>query len=228
MLNSNHGQLSPNLWEALYLSMDLPTNVSHAAHNVFTAIPRNFLAHLRHATAMPVHCTRKQPVETGMCHLSSKIRALLSDLPRDELSVVFASSKTTIQHLLAVFERENIGCRGLYTGQTEKDSEMAVSEWKSDENILVLLVQAGAAACGLTLTAASKMFLLEPFLKHEVSWGKNLLHVAPVGSKIFSNCYFRFRLACPLLFVGRKTSICTFAQIWTDQRSILQGLLQSR
>jgi hypothetical protein len=32
---------------------------------------------------------------------------------------------------------------------------------------VVLIVQAGAAACGLTLTAACKMFIMEPFRKHE-------------------------------------------------------------
>jgi hypothetical protein len=166
MLNANHGQLSPQLWEALYLSMDLP-DISHGADIIFTAIPAQVLSHLRHATAMPVNCTRKQPTGNDRYHLSSKIRALLSDLPRDELSVVFASSKVTVQHLLAVFMRENIGCRGLFTGQTEKDSELAISEWQNDDTVQVLVVQAGAAACGLTLTVASKMFLMDPFLKHE-------------------------------------------------------------
>lgn len=167
MLDNNHGLLDPQLWEALYLSMPLPSRTSRARHHQYTAIPRQVLGHLRNATAMPVHCTRKEPTDNRNYKLSSKVRALLADLPRDELSVVFTSSKATVQHLVAVFERKSIGCRSLFTGQSEKDSEIAVSDWKSDDYVKVLVVQAGAAACGLTLTAASKMFLMDPFLKHE-------------------------------------------------------------
>ena len=163
MLAKNNGKLEPHLWEALYLAMDLPTNADQSGHGIFTAIPGRLLAHLRNATGMSIHCTRKQSAG----RLSSKVQALLADLPKDELSVVFASSKATIVHLLEVLKQENIGCRGLFTGQSEKDSERAVAAWKSDSDVLVLVVQAGAAACGLTLTAASKMFLMEPFIKHE-------------------------------------------------------------
>jgi hypothetical protein len=167
MLEANDGQLEPHLWEALYLAVDLPPAANQSAHGTFTAIPGHFLAHLRNATGAPVPCYRRV-AESSCFRLPSKIRALLEDLPRYELSVVFASSKATVQHVLEVLNMNEIGCRSLYTGQTEKDSERAVSEWKSDENkVLVLIVQAGAAACGLTLTAARKMFLMEPFLKHE-------------------------------------------------------------
>jgi hypothetical protein len=167
MLEANDGQLEPHLWEALYLAVDLPPAANQSAHGTFTAIPGHFLAHLRNATGAPVPCYRRV-AESSCFRLPSKIRALLEDLPRYELSVVFASSKATVLHVLEVLNMNEIGCRGLFTGQTEKDSERAVSEWKSDENkVLVLVVQAGAAACGLTLTAARKMFLMEPFLKHE-------------------------------------------------------------
>jgi hypothetical protein len=167
MLDKNHGRLEPHLWEALYLSMPLPAHLSRSAHNAFTAIPPHVLAHLRNATSMPIHCTRKQPADSTEYRLSSKVRALLSDIPRDEVSVVFASSRLTVQHLLVVLEKHGIGCCGLFTGQTERESEIAVSNWQSDDSVLVLVVQAGVAACGLTLTKASKMFLMDPFLKHE-------------------------------------------------------------
>lgn len=92
---------------------------------------------------------------------------LLEDLPKNELSVVFASSKATVQHLVCILEMHGIGCRGLFNGQTHQNSERALSEWHSEPDVLVLVVQSGAAACGLTLTAARKMFLMEPFLQHE-------------------------------------------------------------
>jgi hypothetical protein len=146
--------------------MDMPIHIDQSAHGSLPAIPGNVLSHIRHATGMPLNCHRTYPVASGLI-LSSKIRALLDDLPREERSVVFASSKATIQHVISVLNLTGLGCRGLFTGQSETDSERAVSEWKADPSVFVLVVQAGAAACGLTLTAASKMFLLEPFLKHE-------------------------------------------------------------
>jgi len=105
----------------------------------------------------------------GKIFLPSKLRALLADLPRDELSVVFASSKSIVLHLESVLEKEGFGCKTLFVGQSEKESESAVSDWEScaDNAATVLIVQAGAAACGLTLTAASQMFIIEPFRKHE-------------------------------------------------------------
>jgi superfamily II DNA or RNA helicase len=165
MLESSNGQLDPYLWEALYLAMDLPHGANTSVHGTFTAIPGQVLAHLRHATGMPLHCGAHETLDTAQ--LSSKMRALLEDLPSDERSVVFASSKQTVKHLMTVLEDKRIGCRGLYTGQSEEKSEHAVEEWKSSKTTRVLVVQAGAAACGLTLTAASKMFILEPFIKHE-------------------------------------------------------------
>lgn len=60
-----------------------------------------------------------------------------------------------------------IGHRGLFMGQKEEESEEAVSDWQTLHVVPVLVVQAGAAACGLTLTAASKMFIMDPFTKHE-------------------------------------------------------------
>jgi SNF2 family DNA or RNA helicase len=165
MLETSNGQLEPHLWEALYLAIDLPLGADKAVHGTFTAIPGKFLAHLRHSTGMPAHCGPNEGLSSF--ELPSKIRALLSDLPQDERSVVFASSKQTIKHLLTLLETKNIGCRGLFTGQSEAKSESAVQDWQSSDTIRVLVVQSGAAACGLTLTAASKMFILEPFIKHE-------------------------------------------------------------
>ena len=167
MLEANHGKLEPKLWHALYYSVDLPSHADQSRSISCTAIPGHFLAHLRHSTGLSLNAGRHQG-ESGSAKLPSKIRALLDDLPKDELSVVFASSKTVVCHVMAVLEMKGYGCRGLFAGQTEKDSEVAVSEWQSNfPQVLVLVVQAGRAACGLTLTAARKMFLLEPFRSHE-------------------------------------------------------------
>ena len=154
MLQDSNGQLEPDLWEALYLSFELPPNADQSLDGTLTAIPGGVMAHIRHSTNRPDN-------------LSSKIRALLEDLPTDERSVVFASSKISVKHLEKVFDLRQIGYRSLFTGQTEEHSESAIRDWQDVDSVSVLIVQAGAAACGLTLTSASKMFLLEPFLKYE-------------------------------------------------------------
>lgn len=167
MLDNNHGHLEPRLWEALYLSMPLPSSVSYSSHNKYTAIPPLALAHVRNATSMPIHCTPSHYPDSDNLSLSTKVRALLADIPRDEKSVVFVTSKVAAAHLMVVMKRHGIGARGVYGSQTGEDSETSVSDWKGNSDIYVLIVQSGVAACGLTLTAASKMFFMHPLRRHE-------------------------------------------------------------
>jgi hypothetical protein len=152
LLRHSDGQLSAELWDAIYLTRELPPESKCSNHPTHTAIPDHFLGHLRHAESMGY---------------SSKVRTLLQDLPRDELSVVFTSSKDAVKLLLAILDNSGIGARGLFTGQPESASERAIVEWESGDDVSVLVVQSGAAACGLTLTSACKMFIMEPFMKHE-------------------------------------------------------------
>jgi hypothetical protein len=113
----------------------------------------------------------------------------VQDLPRKERSVVFTTSRAAIKHLMALFDLHKISHREVFSGQNPADAQTAVQEWKDsiiferekteeenkiiyratevDDNPLVLIVQAGAAASGLTLTAACKMFFLEPFVRQE-------------------------------------------------------------
>jgi len=149
MLKENFGELEPYLWEALYFNIDLPTNISQELHQKCTAIPGLFLGHLRLAMGgVPLHSSSNETVAKGTSKYSSKLRALLADLPRDELSVVFASSKSMIIHTQNVLEIESFGCKRLFVGQTEKESECAISEWENTKNnFTVLLVQAGAGMC---------------------------------------------------------------------------------
>lgn len=165
-LEKSNGQLESHMWEALYLAIEPPEGAHRCAHAVHTAIPSVFLGHLGCATALSRDCGPYATVDQPRL-LSSKIRALLADLPKSERSVVFTSSKQGVKLLMNVLGFIGIGCRGLFTGQLEYNSENAVQEWQTLDTVPVLVVQAGAAACGLTLTAASKMFIMEPFLKHE-------------------------------------------------------------
>ena len=163
------------------MSINVPSHVSAAPHRLHTALPRELLAHFRAATGMHVDSAKadepllwaSDDASRNNTHgLSSKIQALLRDLPHGEHAVVFSSSKEGVLHIDAVLEAKGIGCLSLYTGQNTKATEECVSSWKNTETDAskagpVLVVQAGAAASGLTLTTACKLFLMEPFGRQE-------------------------------------------------------------
>lgn len=177
-LEASHGCLSPFMWKQLYLSIDEPLDANRELDARISAIPSHFLAHLRECIPeLPLmsFASMIPRLDLDQNCLSSKVKALIRELPDNERSVVFSSSKATIQHLEAVFKVIGINCRSLFFGQKVQDSEQAVSDWKGltgnnkSKNHLpipvpILLVQTGAAASGLTLTAACKMFLMEPLL----------------------------------------------------------------
>jgi len=180
MLELSNGQLEPQMWEKLFLSIDLPANVNRRGEARFTAIPSEVVQHFRAATGMEsLGCRAGEapPGSTGggtCVGFSSKVVALVNDIPRHERSVVVASSRHGVAHLSHCFGVQSIGHRSLFVGQNPTKSETAVQEWKNsktdgdgDLECPVLLIQAGAAASGLTLTDSCKIFLLEPLLSWE-------------------------------------------------------------
>jgi len=180
LLETSNGQLEAAMWEQLYLSIDLPVGVSRAGEPRLTAIPLEVLQHLRSATCMNTH---NKPASTPLSGplgfqngLSSKIQALLSDLPKDERCVVFSSYATCINHLTFCLRNLDIPHQSLYKGQKVAAQEEALGDWKKSTTnadgstfipFPILVVQSGAAASGLTLTDACKIFLLEPFVRQE-------------------------------------------------------------
>lgn len=162
MLDESNGHLEPRMWEQLYKSIDVPGDSRRDIK--VSAVPGDFLSHLRACTGLPVlsHHSIHPPSDD---FISSKLKALLRDIPRGERSVVFTSSKDVIQHLEKVLSVERIGHRSLFSGQAVAECENAVSDWQSsalDEEsgqeeipFPVLIVQSGAAASGLTLTAGT-------------------------------------------------------------------------
>jgi hypothetical protein len=88
--------------------------------------------------------------------------------------VVFSTTKDNVIHLETVLKAKlgDDEVFSLYTGQDTKATEKAVSTWSSRTTNVsrrgpTLIVQAGAAASGLTLTTASKLFIMEPFNRQE-------------------------------------------------------------
>ena len=176
-LEESNGHLDPEMWRALYMNFDLPTNVPSHGSPTFTAIPREVLTHFRAATGMKTHCNKNDRPPAGSMKGAgrcSKVQRLLEDLPTDERAVVFSSNQDVLMHLKVVLEEENIGFQAIHQGQSTEELKDSVSNWEKDGETPTdpppfpcLLVQAGAAASGLTLTAASKMFIMEPFIRHE-------------------------------------------------------------
>lgn len=180
LLEESNGQLDAQVWQELYLSIDLPPDADSSREARFNAIPGDFLAHLRTSTRIPMGARSNEMPNTARfgsdAGLSSKVRQLLADLPRNERSVVFTESKSAVTHAMSVLAKAGIGCRALFSGEAVAAAEVALQDWKSTlpdalGNTFipfpVLIVQSGAAASGLTLTAASKMFFLEPFVRSE-------------------------------------------------------------
>ena len=174
ILDTSDGLLDAEMWSNLFLAIDVPTHVNNAPHHTHTAIRRDVLSHFRATCGMEIDMSRnsKPSSEDANAGISSKILALLRDLPLGEHSVVFCSSKEAVLHLATVIKAKGIGCFSLFTGQATKQTEEAVSSWENTQLDAskvgpVLVVQAGAAASGLTLTAASKLFLMEPFQRAE-------------------------------------------------------------
>jgi Zinc finger, C3HC4 type (RING finger) len=161
MLATSNGQLSPHMWEHLYRSIELPSGSLMTLDARVSALAGHFLSHVRVCaldlvtdTGDPIMGKARDSVDrtihpfTHSACLSSKVKALLKDLPKNERSVVFATTKSTIQHLSHVLKRVGIGFRALYTGQAVHETERSIDEWQRRDDTLVLLVQSGAAAAG--------------------------------------------------------------------------------
>ena len=174
LLSQKHGFLPPDMWSHLFKSIEVPSFVTRSRHAHFSAIPGDFFAHLRSLYGddlSPKKSFVPQRLTKESSWLSSKVKALLHDLPTDERSLVFATARSTIEHLSSVLTGVGIGHRLLCSAQKVHDTERAIVDWQSTNRdgfieTPVLLVQSGAAASGVTLTAACKMFLMEPFPRH--------------------------------------------------------------
>ena len=78
-----------------------------------------------------------------------------------------------VLHLSEIFKKKGIGSKALFRGQDASKSKESLSFWKTEVTeeckplYPVLLIQTGEAASGLTLTEASKVFLMEPLNRVE-------------------------------------------------------------
>ena len=172
ILSSSHGVLDGDLWQSIFYSIDLPVGIDARSHGTYTALDPPFFAHLRSACALNAASKPSDTPRDVDDGLSSKVRKLLVDLPLGEHAVVFSTSKVGVLHLETILKAKSIPVFSIHVGQKAEVTELAVTSWQNEDLDArvagpVLVVQAGAAASGLTLTAACKLFLLEPFQRIE-------------------------------------------------------------
>ncbi|TPX07805.1 uncharacterized protein E0L32_010492 [Thyridium curvatum] len=97
--------------------------------------------------------------------LPTKISALVSDLqrqPEDVKSVVFSTWRMTLDMIELGLNRASIKCLRFDGKVPQKERQAVIDQFRSDPEVKVLLLTLSCGAVGLTLTAASRAYLMEP------------------------------------------------------------------
>jgi SWI/SNF-related matrix-associated actin-dependent regulator of chromatin subfamily A3 len=116
----------------------------------------------------------EDPLETQYNFTTStKIQALLTDLknvrsktPVDEppiKSVVFSQWTKMLDTIEPVLKSEGFKVVRLDGRMRRIDRAIAIDKFKKDPKVLVMLISLRAGGVGLNLTAASRIYLLEPY-----------------------------------------------------------------
>ncbi|PTB69763.1 hypothetical protein BBK36DRAFT_1188398 [Trichoderma citrinoviride] len=97
--------------------------------------------------------------------LPTKISKLMQDLqrqPHDIKCVVFSSWRTTLELIELGLKQAGIPCLRFDGKVAQKDRHVVVERFRKDPTIRVLLLTISCGAVGLTLTEASRAYLMEP------------------------------------------------------------------
>ncbi|KAH8680542.1 SNF2 family N-terminal domain-containing protein [Xylariales sp. PMI_506] len=96
---------------------------------------------------------------------STKIRALIQDLERhsyETKSVVFSFWRATLNSIHTALDEAGISCLQV-DGDVKSDTRRELfNKFSTDKGVRVLLLSLSCGAVGLTLTAASRVYLMEP------------------------------------------------------------------
>ncbi|KAJ2980468.1 hypothetical protein NUW58_g6934 [Xylaria curta] len=102
---------------------------------------------------------------TSLTKLSSKVDALIADLnslPLDTKCVVFSTWRLTLDLVKAGLDRNSIP-NVRFDGQVPQNERGGVvTRFRTDPTVRVMLLTLSCGAVGLTLTAASRAYLMEP------------------------------------------------------------------
>ncbi|ETS82745.1 hypothetical protein PFICI_04621 [Pestalotiopsis fici W106-1] len=95
----------------------------------------------------------------------TKIRALLDNvqkLPKSTKSIVFSFWKSTLDIARTVLNEAGIACVQIDGKVKPKNRKIIFEKFQTDETTRILLLSLSCGAVGLTLTAASRVYLMEP------------------------------------------------------------------
>ncbi|KAL6900038.1 hypothetical protein GGI43DRAFT_406165 [Trichoderma evansii] len=104
-------------------------------------------------------------MKTSSIGLPSKIEALITDiksLPSDTKCIVFSTWRLTLDVIEAGFDQASLRSIRFDGRVPQKERQSVVDKFKKDPNIRVMLLTLSCGAVGLTLTVASRAYLMEP------------------------------------------------------------------
>eukprot|EP00943_MAST-04B_sp_MAST-4B-sp1_P009028 g9028.t1 len=131
----------------------------------FPALSQEFITALYHATGVVPGAKSNIANEK---YRSPKVRKLLEILLNaicnGEKVVVFSQHVESVKHIAVVLTQEKIQHTKIIRGDDSNYQSTALDTFTSQPSCSVLLLHAGAAAAGLTLTCAQNVVLLEPFI----------------------------------------------------------------
>ncbi|KAK3989051.1 SNF2 family N-terminal domain-containing protein [Cladorrhinum sp. PSN332] len=107
------------------------------------------------------------PVEAAPSSIAlpSKISMLLDDLqkqPQETKSVVFSSWRMTLDLVEAGLRQASIKCLRFDGKVPQKERHGVIEQFRKDKSVKVLLLTLSCGSVGLTLTTASRAYLMEP------------------------------------------------------------------
>ncbi|KAI0600378.1 SNF2 family N-terminal domain-containing protein [Biscogniauxia sp. FL1348] len=97
--------------------------------------------------------------------LPSKVAMLLQDLgklPPDVKCVVFSTWRTTLDIVEAGLKQASISCLRFDGKVPQKDRNGVIERFRNDPSVTILLLTLSCGAVGLTLTVATRAYLMEP------------------------------------------------------------------
>ncbi|KAK3940959.1 SNF2 family N-terminal domain-containing protein [Diplogelasinospora grovesii] len=106
-----------------------------------------------------------QPTTTAAVGLPSKVEALVADiktLPEGVKCIVFSTWRLTLDIVENGLHRAGIRTTRFDGKVPQKDRQRVVDSFKTDASIRVMLLTLSCGAVGLTLTVASRAYLMEP------------------------------------------------------------------
>ncbi|KAF2446161.1 hypothetical protein P171DRAFT_430373 [Karstenula rhodostoma CBS 690.94] len=95
----------------------------------------------------------------------SKVKALIDDLqkqPSNVKSIVFSTWRLTLDVIESGLNQHNISCVRFDGKVPQTQRQVVLNRFKADPNVRVMLLTLSCGAVGLTLTEASRAYLMEP------------------------------------------------------------------